>query len=286
MFYDAMSIINKILLQFQAIRVRGGDIFAHFELYAPGAYHHARFMGKSLYLLKIFLLSNSFPLTANQSEHLTRLVGFVVHLYGRYFLSAPLAAAAPRHDLSLWYDLKEYRHFDNEIADAALASLRRHLWYLCPELVVLSMFDDHTPLEEKQEMAIALYNLPRPQVYTTGKPGQPNFDPVGVHLLDVKPSLAAFITPRSWLLFHLLESNAGWLQQDPEMWPNNAEYQFLQNFVNDLMVVNDPAERAVKDVQECAQLTRDPAHRDNVILVRSDHRGRVARLRKADLHNV
>lgn len=53
-----------------------------------------------------------------------------------------------------------------------------------------------------------------------------------------------------------------------------------------MLVVNDPAERAVKDVQDCAQMTRDPAHRDTVILVRADHRGRVAQLRKADLNNV
>ena len=53
-----------------------------------------------------------------------------------------------------------------------------------------------------------------------------------------------------------------------------------------MMVVNDPAERAVKDVQDCAQMTRDPAHRDTVILVRSDHRGRVAQLKKVDLDNV
>ena len=52
------------------------------------------------------------------------------------------------------------------------------------------------------------------------------------------------------------------------------------------MVTNDPAERAVKDVQDCAQVTRDLAHRDSVILVRTDHRGRVAQLRKADLDNV
>ena len=31
---------------------------------------------------------------------------------------------------------------------------------------------------------------------------------------------------------------------------------------SDLMVTNDPAERAIKDVQDCAQVTRDPAHRD------------------------
>ena len=107
-------------------------------------------MGKSLYLLKIYLLHNVFPLTRREENNIKRLVGFVVRIYARHFLSAPLATAAPRLDLTLWYDLQEYVRYDRDIARAALSSLRRHLWYLCPELVVLSLFDDEVPMNEKQ----------------------------------------------------------------------------------------------------------------------------------------
>ena len=51
-------------------------------------------------------------------------------------------------------------------------------------------------------------------------------------------------------------------------------------------VVNDAAERAVKDVTDTAQLTRDPAHRDTIIVVWSDDRGRVENLRKNNLNNI
>ena len=49
-------------------------------------------------------------------------------------VSAPLSAVAPQHDLTLWYDLQSYVQFDRDIARAALSSVRRHLWYLCPFL--------------------------------------------------------------------------------------------------------------------------------------------------------
>jgi hypothetical protein len=243
-------------------------------------------MGKSIYLLKIFLLSNVFPLTQQEHDRITRLVGYVVRLYGRYFLSASLSVAAPRHDLTLWYDLRLYHRHDRDIAQAALTSVRRHLWYLCPELVVLALFDDFTTYDEKQMIAVTLFHTPRPNAFATGKPGQPNFDPVAVHLTDDKPSLAAFINERSWLLFSLLDSPAEWLGDDPAIWPDNHDYIACKMFCQDLEVVNDPAERAVKDVADCAQMTRDPAHRDTIIMVRSDHRGRVANLKKANLNLV
>ena len=106
--------------------------------------------------------------------------------------NGPLSTAAPRHDLTMWYDLKRYRQYDRVISDAALSSVRRHLWYLCPELVVLALFDYHTTLEDKQVMAVTLVNTVRPQAFGTGKPGQPAFNPISAKLTEEKPSLTVF----------------------------------------------------------------------------------------------
>ena len=65
-----------------------------------------------------------------------------------------------------------------------------------------------------------------------------------------------------------------WLKVHPLLW--NDEYVILQEWVKQLPVVNDSAERAVKNAEEMAMVTRDPDHRDNVILVMNDHRGRVS----------
>ena len=216
-------------------------------------------MGKSLYLLKIFLLHDLFPLINAQTRRITRLVGFVVNLYARYFLSAPLSTAAPRHDLTLWCDHQTYRQYDRVLADVSLRSVRRHLWYLCPELVVLALFDDGTGVDEKQAIAVTLANIMRPHVLATGKPGHPDFNPIATHLTDEKPSLPVFVTERSWLMFHLLESDAVWLTEHPAVWDDYDDYEHCKRFYSDMLVVNDAAERAVKDVQNCAQMTRDPA---------------------------
>ena len=267
----------------QPIRVRQGQIFEHFEIMKPGAYHHARFMGKSIYLLKMFLLSNIFPLTPEEYQRITQLTGFVVHLYGRHFLSGALGTAAPRLDRGFLYDLQRYRVYAPVIADAAQMSAKRHLWYLTPQLVVLALFDDDLQDDEKQQMAHTLTQIQRPDVIN---PGKPDFEPVAAKLGPEMPELSSFITAKSWLLFNLLHSRCAWLNHHPSVWHQDPEFTFLRSFCQDLQVVNDSAERAVKDVQDFAEVTRDPAHRDDIILVANDHRGRVAHLRKAALNNV
>ena len=51
--------------------------------------------------------------------------------------------------------------------------------------------------------------------------------------------------------------------------------------LEDMQIVNDNAERAIKDVGEFAHMTHSPGDLGNLILVASDHRGRVPQIRKA-----
>jgi hypothetical protein len=88
---------------------------------------------------------------------------------------------------------------------------------------------------------------------------------VAVNHTEEKPSLAVFITERSWLLFNILNSDAAWLQVHPAVWSDYEDYQSCMTFYSKLMVIDDSAELAVKDVQDCAQMISDPAHRDLVI---------------------
>ena len=81
---------------------------------------------------------------------------------------------------------------------------------------MLALFDDDTNQQEKQQIATALINTPRPAQFATCKPEQPDFDPVFAHIGGDKPSMAAFVTDRSWLLFHLLETDPAWLAEDPD----------------------------------------------------------------------
>ena len=230
-----------------------------------------------------------FPLSQRDHQKLEQIANFIILLYARYFLSSRLSTAAPRLDLSFWYDLQRYKQLQPRIAHEVKASVKRHLWYLCPELVVLGLFDDELSDFEKEQMASQLLQTPRPAVYQPGKPGQPDFQPVAALLLPERPSLSVFITERSWLIFHLLDIDMPrmqWISLPPSSWLQDDTYCQLHEYLRDMQVVNDAAERAVKDVAEYAHMTQAPGDRDNVILVATDHRGRVSDLRKPNLNRV
>ena len=57
-----------------------------------------------------------------------------------------------------------------------------------------------------------------------------------------------------------------------DQWEADASYQRFKQCVCNLNVVNDAAERAVKDVCDFAGYSQDPARRDDVIKVVNSHR--------------
>ena len=160
-------------------------------------------------------MSDSFPLSPEESASLQRIVQFIILIYAKHFLTCALATEAPRNDLNFIYNLRKYRTVDALVANAALSSTDRHHWYVVPQMVVLSLFDDVVPNHEKADIAAALLASPRPNVFPPGKPGQPSFSPQTRLLTRAKPSLSVFVTEESWLLFHLIEAD--------EMEPNGPQ---------------------------------------------------------------
>ena len=60
----------------------------------------------------------------------------------------------------------------------------------------------------------------------------------------------------------------------------------MKKWVDEIQTQNDASERAVKNGQEVTELTRDPNHRENVVLVMNDHRSKNTGVRKIDLQPV
>ena len=79
-------------------------------------------------------------------------------------------------------------------------SVRQHMWYLVPEPVILCLLDDILSENEMKKVADALVALPTPRYFP---PGKPNLQPAVAIVTDILPSLTAFVTVRSWLLFQL-----------------------------------------------------------------------------------
>ena len=53
--------------------------------------------------------------------------------------------------------------------------------------------------------------------------------------------------------------------------------------IEQLKVVNDLAERCIKDIQEYADLAKDSRYQEDILVVASDHRGIFQDLRKQAL---
>ena len=61
--------------------------------------------------------------------------------------------------------------------------------------------------------------------------------------------------------------DGAWLQLPPVEWTRDADYQQMSAILSDLAVVNDAAERCVRDIQEYANAANDGNQRGNIILV-------------------
>lgn len=130
---------------------------------APGPTHHARWMGKGIYALKIFLFNKQFQMSPEDLKNVTDLALFVSLVYVKYWNEAPIAIRAPFNDIELLNVLETYPN--KGIANAAVEALSRHLWYLSEHLVTLALFDERVTTETKEKM---VQNFDRPHF-----PGSP-----------------------------------------------------------------------------------------------------------------
>ena len=96
--------------------------------------HHARWMARAIYSLKISLLHSQFKLTKREKAALQDVCLFIVTSY--------IKVKAPYQNLSFLKSMKAYENVDENISKAALQKFSQHLWYLTDEAAVLSLFDD------------------------------------------------------------------------------------------------------------------------------------------------
>ena len=81
---------------------------------------------------------------------------------------APNSVMAPNEDLKFIKNIIKYRQIDQNISEKALGKYLNHLWYLNPELVCLSLFDQNVSKDEKTKMAgkiLSYYNIDEPHDY-------------------------------------------------------------------------------------------------------------------------
>lgn len=209
---------------------------------APGPMHHARWMSKALYALKIVLFKSQLTLTVRETKGLTDFALFVALVYGRFWHEAPLAANAPFNDAQMLTALENYPN--RVVAEAAKSALSRHLWYFSEQLIGLAFFDSRVSCEVKRAM---VENLQLPKTLSALK--RPSASNVNCNRLD------SFVTERTGDLFKLLsftgqEDSCGFLAKDPETWEVDDSFRKLKESVMRMKVVNDTAERGIALIQK------------------------------------
>ena len=118
----------------------GGKIY-NFKFRITGADHHARWMSKIIYCLKISLLINQYKLDDESKAKLLECAKFQSIIYCKYWFMTPFAAAAPLLDLEFYGKLLKWRTVSPTQAFYLRRLARKHHWYITPKLVTLSLFD-------------------------------------------------------------------------------------------------------------------------------------------------
>lgn len=141
-------------------------------------------------------------------------------------------------------ELEEFAIIDQDVSNIAIKTFSRHLYYLSEESIVLCLFSEKMPANEKNEMAAMFLRI---------DPEMPIRDYRANHIkfngeVDQwsTQEVLNFVGERSMHLFELLEIQLGFLSMDAKTWTTNAEYLNMKEKLSAALVcVNDGSERVI-----------------------------------------
>lgn len=234
----------------------------------PGAMHHARFMAKAIYSLKMFLFRDQLLLTTKELTALRQTCIFIIKFYIKVWYSAPLSVTAPNTDFELLKNLIKFEIVNKPVAQAARKKLSGHLWYISEELVALALFDESISIDVKEKMVKAMTD--RPSV--RGDANRLVIKEKEIESLITK-DVSQFVSRKSANLFTQLEVSSDFLHIPPHEWPGNKNFEDARTVVKNLKVVNDMAERGVALMEEFNQrFTTDEEQMQFVLQTVQAHR--------------
>ena len=248
-----------------------------YKIHRPGADHHARWMSKAIYTLKLTLLQHQFPdIPWHKKKKLEKMTFFILFGYMEsWFRSSSLFSAA-NNDLNLYRRLLKFSKFHKKLSQVTLTVLQRHTWYLSEELLPLSLFDSSLPEDTLNSLAQEISSLAASS-HPIQKPSLP--------LISPNSSLPDFLGPRSTILFSLIDVPHTFLA-DPQ-WRQSTEFQQVKAALKNLSPVNDSCERALALATTFNGLiTKDEESYQELVLVVEAHRKKFKLEKKSDLKNV
>ena len=208
---------------------------------------------------------------------------FILIFYVKHWFEAPLPAVAARNDLNFMANMLRYRTVTKtKVVFSVMQSCYRHLWYLVPQTVVFSLVDSGLQDNQREEMAKKLHSMERREI-KLGKPEFPLVEFMGEEI--ALPDMSSFITSDSWLVFDLLglTGSQDWLTIPSCLWSSFQEYQKVKEFVDNIYVCNDIAERGVALITSCIDKVESEEQRQALVQVVEFHRSLVTNVNKSSL---
>jgi len=188
----------------------------------PGAFHHARWMAKLLYVLKLNLFQQQFQITPKESRACLEFGLFIALVYIRPWITCANSCDAPTNDLALVCAFTDYRSISEIISTAATKAITRHLWYLSEELIPLSLFSDHVSIDTKRQMVLRIREIIGHGVEYQERSTRYTVQDMTTLLNN---PLESFIGPASALFFSALHIDETFLESDVEEWANIDSFQ-------------------------------------------------------------
>lgn len=235
----------------------------------PGAFHHARWMAKAIYCLKIFMFREQYPMTEEERLAVRDTSTFIVMLYFEAWFTAPVASAAPNHDLQFLKNLYNYKSVDEEVSNVTVKKLRNHLWYLNAETAAMAFFDESISFDVKRKMVSELDPCEESDDYVPKRIQINSRDIVGY----CDKEMNDFVSPQTRNFFRRFGIVQDFLKTDSSVWGQNENYANGLKIVKQLKVVNDVAERGVRlftDYNEI--LTRNEEQKQCILQIVSEYR--------------
>ena len=245
-----------------------------YQIQRPGADHHARWMSKAIYILKLSLLQHQIDEIHWQTKKkIHKMALFVVFIYLKAWFNSPSLTSAAKNDLELYKLLLKFKKINSKISQSACEVLNRHTWYLTEDAITLTLFNEDICTEEITLYAKKIYELAATEELEIQKPDLP--------LITQKSEISDFIEERSRLLFDLLNFLA-----DDE-WYLLPEYASVKKSLKHLTPLNDSAERALALATRVnTHITRDEESYQELLQVVEAHRKKYGLKTKDDLKKL
>lgn len=209
----------------------------------PGPVHHARWMAKAIYCLKIFLFREHFKLTAREFNGIREVCVFIIRHYLKLWFNCVSAVGAPLQDLSFVQTLlsPSTHSPDTKMKKLLLKKMSNHLWYLLEEAVGLSLFDKNVSDEVKQKMAQLLLEYSAAGQEEDEGEEEDDYEPAKRFIISVEnisnlndKDLSYFVTRKTLNFFKRFDISLNFLRLDPKIWKTNKAYSEALIFLNQI----------------------------------------------------